>query len=73
LYVPTERIWLDSAEVVARLAVAKGYERRKIQELSFDALIALTTRSSGATVVMTNRQDFEDIQQYRRFRLICWE
>ena len=34
LYTPTERIWLDSGEIVARIAVAKGYDRRKIQELS---------------------------------------
>ena len=73
LYTPTERIWLDSAEVVARLAAAKGSDRRKIQELSFDALIALTARSIGATVITTNRQDFSDLQQYRRFRLLCWE
>jgi predicted nucleic acid-binding protein len=73
LYTPTERIWLDSGEVVARLALAKGYDRRKIQELSFDALIALTARSIGATVITLNCQDFEDIQRYRRFRLLCWE
>lgn len=73
LYTPTERIWLDSGEVVAHLAMAKSYERRKIHELSFDALIALTARSIGATVLTLNRQDFEDIQQYRRFRLLCWE
>lgn len=70
---PTERIWFDSGEIVARLAVAKGYEKRKIQELSFDVLIALTARSVGATVITLNGQDFEDIQRYRRFRLICWE
>jgi predicted nucleic acid-binding protein len=73
LYTPTERIWLDSGEVVSRLASTKGYERRKIQELSFDALIALTARSAGATVITLNHHDFEDIQQYRRFRLLCWE
>ncbi len=73
LYTPAEHIWLDSAEIVARLAAAKGYDRRKIQELSFDALIALTARSIGATVITINRQDFEDIQRYRRFRLLGWE
>ena len=73
LYTPTERIWLDSGEMVARLAVAKGYEKRKIQELSFDVLIALTARSIGATVITLNGQDFEDIQRSRRFRLLCWE
>ena len=35
LYTPTEKIWLDSGEIVARIAAAKGYEKRKIQELFF--------------------------------------
>jgi predicted nucleic acid-binding protein len=73
LYTPTERIWLDSGDIVTRIAVAKGYERRKIQELSFDVLIALTARVIGATVITLNGQDFVDIQQCRRFRLISWE
>jgi predicted nucleic acid-binding protein len=73
LYTPTERIWFDSGNVVAQLASAKGYDRRKIQELSFDALIALTARSIGATIITLNRQDFEDIRPYRRFHRLCWE
>ncbi|MBI3247219.1 MAG: type II toxin-antitoxin system VapC family toxin [Deltaproteobacteria bacterium] len=73
MYTPTERIWLDSGTIVAHLAAAKGYERRKIQEISFDVLIALTARSIGATVITTNRQDFEDIQRYRQFHFLCWE
>ena len=73
LYTPTERLWQDSGDIVARLAAAKNYEKRKIQELSFDALIALTARSIGATVITLNRQDFEDIRQYRRFRLLSWQ
>ena len=73
VYTPTERIWQESGDIVARLAVAKDYEKRKIQELSFDVLIALTARSIGATVITLNRQDFEDIQSYRLFRLLSWE
>ncbi len=73
LYNPSERVWLDSARVVAQLAAAKGYDSRKVRDLSFDALIALTARSVGATVVTLNRQDFEEIRSYRRFRLLCWE
>lgn len=73
LYTPTEHLWLDSGDIVARIAVAKGYERRKVQELSFDVLIALTARSLGATVITLNGQDFEDIRQYRRFKLLIWE
>lgn len=73
LYTPTEKIWLDSGDIVARIATAKGYEKRKIQELSFDVLIALTAHSVGATVITLNTEDFEDIRRYRRFRLVSWE
>jgi predicted nucleic acid-binding protein len=73
LYSPTERTWLDGGDLVARIAIKRGYERRKIQELSLDALIALTARANGAAVVTLNRQDFEDLREYRRFRLVCWE
>ena len=73
VYTPTEKIWLESGEIVARLAVDKGYERRKIQEISFDVLIALTARSIGATVITLNRQDFKDIKTYCPFDLLSWE
>jgi len=65
-------MWLDSGDIVARIAAAKGYEKRKIQELSSDVLIALTARSVGATVITLNTEDFEDIRRYRRFRLVSW-
>ncbi len=55
LSTPTEQIWQDSGEIVARIAAAKHYEKRKIQELSFDVLIALSARSIGATVITLNR------------------
>lgn len=73
LYTPTEQMWLDSGDIVARIAAAKGYEKRKIQELSSDVLIAPTARSVGATVITLNTEDFEDIRRYRRFRLVSWE
>ena len=73
LYTPTEHIWQDSGDTVARIADKKHYEKRKIQELSFDVLIALTARSIGATVITLNTEDFEDIRQYKQFRLVSWE
>ena len=73
LITPTAKDWQDSATIVARLAAEKGYEKRKIQELSFDVLIALAARAIGATVITLNRHDFTDIQRYRRFHLLCWE
>ena len=67
LSTPTERNWQEAGDIVTRIAPAKGYETRKIQEFSFDVLIALTARSIGATVITLNTVDFEDIREYRRF------
>ncbi len=73
LITPTAKDWQDGATIVARLAAEKGYEKRKIQELSFDVLITLAARSIGAAVITLNCRDFTDIQRYRRFQLMCWE
>jgi len=73
LYSPTEGIWLESGDLVARIALKKGYERRKIQELSLDVLIGLTARANGAALITVNRDDFEDLREFRRFRLVCWD
>ncbi|MBA5867874.1 MAG: PIN domain-containing protein [Nitrospira sp. CR1.3] len=70
---PTERQWSQAAEILSRMRRAEHYEAGKIRDLAFDVLIALSARSIGATVVTTNRDDFQIIQRYVSFHLICWE
>jgi predicted nucleic acid-binding protein len=43
-----------------------------LRDLHFDLLIALTARSHGATLITTNRADFELIREYRGFKLEVW-
>jgi predicted nucleic acid-binding protein len=50
----------------------EGFEPRKLRELHFDVLIALTARSHGARLVTSNRADFELIRTYRDFDLEVW-
>jgi predicted nucleic acid-binding protein len=69
---PTEKNWLESGKILAKICTDKGYEPRKLRELHFDVLIALTARSHGAQVITSNRADFELIREYREFRLEVW-
>lgn len=69
---PTERHWLESAEILDRLRRVKGYELEKLRELAFDILIALSARDIGATVITCNRRDFDEIGQYASFRVAYW-
>jgi len=49
-----------------------GFEGRKLRDLHFDVLIALTARTNGATLITANRDDFELIRRYRSFKLEVW-
>jgi predicted nucleic acid-binding protein len=69
---PTEKNWLESGKILAKICADKGYEPKKLRELHFDVLIALTARSHGAQVITSNRADFELIREYREFRLEVW-
>ncbi|MGD0731146.1 MAG: type II toxin-antitoxin system VapC family toxin [Terracidiphilus sp.] len=69
---PTEKHWLDSGRILARIYAEKGYEPKKLRDLHFDVLIALTVRSHGARLITSNRADFELIREYRDFELEIW-
>jgi hypothetical protein len=45
----------------------RGFEPRKLRDLHFDVLIALTARGCGARLITSNRADFELIREYRDF------
>jgi predicted nucleic acid-binding protein len=49
-----------------------GFEGRKLRDLHFDLLIALTARAQGAKLIISNRDDFELIRSYRDFKLEVW-
>lgn len=72
IFTPTEKNWLESGEILARINKDKGFSPAKLRDLHFDVLIALTARSNGATVITSNRSDFELIREYREFNLEIW-
>ena len=69
---PTQKNWLESGEILARMRADHGLESHKLRDLHFDVLIALTARSHGARLITTNWTDFELINRYRQIRLEVW-
>ncbi len=69
---PSERNWLDSGEMLAKMHSDRGFAPHKLRDLHFDVLIALTARSNGARLITTNRTDFELINRYRKINLEVW-
>ncbi len=69
---PTETNWLESGSVLHRINKDKGFSPEKLRDLHFDVLIALTARNYGATVITSNKGDFELIGHYKEFHLEIW-
>ena len=55
---PTESDWWEAGRIIRRVGDAQDWDRNKRRDFQNDALIALTARGHGATVVTANRQDF---------------
>jgi len=69
---PTERNWLESGSLLYRMHEGKGFSPGKLRDLHFDVLIALTARNHGATVITSDKADFELIRHYKEFHLEIW-
>jgi predicted nucleic acid-binding protein len=69
---PTAKNWLESGQILARMRKDHGFDGKKLRDLHFDVLIALTARTHGARLITTNRADFELIRKHRDFRLEVW-
>jgi predicted nucleic acid-binding protein len=69
---PTEKNWLESGAILAKICSDHGFTAHKLRDLHFDVLIALTARSQGARLITSNRVDFEMIHCYRKFELEIW-
>jgi predicted nucleic acid-binding protein len=72
IFTPTEKNWLESGVILSTLQHDHGFEGRKLRDLHFDVLIALTARANGSRLITSNRADFELIRNYRDFKLEVW-
>jgi predicted nucleic acid-binding protein len=55
---PTAADWWEAGKLVRQVGDHEGWEISKRREFQNDALIALTARRHGATVVTSNRNDY---------------
>ena len=71
--VPTASHWIEAADVLSAIRNREHYDARKIRELAFDVLIALSARSIGATVITCNESDFQTIRRHMSFHVMYWK
>lgn len=72
VFCPGSWEWRRAGEILQRMRKSRGYEAKKLRDLHFDALIALTARAVGAVVVTCNRADFEALREEEPFDLLVW-
>ena len=65
---PSYEDWKDAALIVVKIALRRPNLKSKKIALINDALIALSCRYIGATLVTLNVEDFEVISRFVRFR-----
>ena len=56
---PQSSDWWEAGRLIRELGDARSWDRSKRRDFQNDALIALTARRHGATVVTANRAEFE--------------
>ncbi len=61
--------WWEAGRLVRNIGDKKDWEINKRRDFQNDALIALTARRHGATVVTTNCADFELLRSELRILL----
>ena len=69
-WTPDAADWWKAAGIIHRIGDAQDWDRRKRQEFQNDALIALTACRYGATIVTTNRTDFELLAKQLKVRML---
>lgn len=67
---PTAEDWWEAGRLIQKIGDAGRWDAHKRQEFQNDALIALTARRYGATVVTANRTDFEKLGRSISFSTI---
>jgi len=69
---PTEKNWVESGQILAKVRAETGHSSEKLRDLHFDVLIALTARVYGAKLITSNRADFKLIRKYCRLQVEFW-
>jgi predicted nucleic acid-binding protein len=68
---PTATDWWEAGKLVRKIGDAQGWDGHKRRDFQNDALIALTARRHGATVVTANLADFELLTRELQSRVLA--
>ncbi|MBI3767604.1 MAG: type II toxin-antitoxin system VapC family toxin [Deltaproteobacteria bacterium] len=68
---PKAADWWEAGKLVREVGDREGWEVNKRREFQNDALIALTARRHGATVVTTNHADFFLLKRQLNIGVLC--
>jgi predicted nucleic acid-binding protein len=68
---PTALDWWEAGKLVQQIGDAQDWDRHKRREFQNDALIALTARRHGATVVTANASDFALLARTLRIHVLA--
>ncbi|MGE0827617.1 MAG: type II toxin-antitoxin system VapC family toxin [Candidatus Binatia bacterium] len=68
---PTALDWWEAGKLVQQIGDAQDWDRHKRREFQNDALIALTARRHGATVVTANACDFTLLARAVRIHVLA--
>ena len=69
-WAPTAADWWETRRLIRDIGDDQGWDNTKRRDFQNDALIGLTARHHGATVVTANRKDFELLSQALRFSIV---
>ena len=68
---PTASDWWEAGKLVRQIGDMEDWDRHKRREFQNDALIALTARRYGATVVTANVSDFALLARALRIHILA--
>ncbi|MBI4591583.1 MAG: PIN domain-containing protein [Candidatus Rokubacteria bacterium] len=68
---PTPADWWEAGRLIRKIGDARRWDRNKRRDFQNDALIALTARRHGATVVAANSQDFDLLAKELRIAVLA--
>jgi predicted nucleic acid-binding protein len=68
ILVPNLTDWTETGKVLALIAAKYGYERIGRGRLTNDALMAMSARRLGITLVTSNARDFGKLSEFRNFQ-----
>ena len=69
-WAPTPVDWWQAGQIIQKVGDVRNWDPRKRQEFQNDTLIALSGRRYGATIVTSNRADFELLEKELKIRML---